>query len=249
MKVDTSRALFSKHNKILCNSILSDLDNWLKAKFLDANNNIAFRKSVSIRVHTSTINQRKSQTQVKYNAYESRTSKRFCSENPNEAVDSVDTAPNHTPKRCINITYADAAANSSCMQEPAIADDKADTPITAPQLTQDTTSVISSVNSSRLTELESSIQSIDSERLSFQSKFKGLQAEFPKVITSALQHSKQIQAIQSDMRGLSDMVLGRTPQWTPPQRSSTPSTPSPFHILIHAYNILPFIPYVSPSQL
>jgi hypothetical protein len=48
MKVDTSRALLSKHNEILCNSILSDLDNWPKAKFEDANNNRAFRKYVSI---------------------------------------------------------------------------------------------------------------------------------------------------------------------------------------------------------
>jgi hypothetical protein len=31
MMIDTFRALFSKHNEILCNSILSDIDNWLKA--------------------------------------------------------------------------------------------------------------------------------------------------------------------------------------------------------------------------
>jgi hypothetical protein len=43
MKSDTSRAIFSKHNKILCNSILSDLDNWLSSKFADANNNISLR--------------------------------------------------------------------------------------------------------------------------------------------------------------------------------------------------------------
>jgi hypothetical protein len=36
MKADTSRALFFKHNEILCNSIFSDLDNWLKSKFEDA---------------------------------------------------------------------------------------------------------------------------------------------------------------------------------------------------------------------
>jgi hypothetical protein len=133
--------------------------------------------------------------------------KLFCSENPNEAIESFDTAPNHTPKRRINLTYADAAANSSYMQESVITHDKADTSITAPQRTKDTTSVTSSANCSRLAELESRIQYIDSERLSFQSEFKGLQAEFQKVITSALQHSKQIHAIQSDMRGLSDMVI------------------------------------------
>jgi hypothetical protein len=93
------------------------------------------------------------------------------------------------------------------MQEPIIPHEKADTLITAPQRTQDTTSVTSSANNSRLAELESIIQSIDSESLSFQSEFKGLQDEFQKLIASALQHSKQIQSIQSDMRGLSATVL------------------------------------------
>jgi hypothetical protein len=41
-KADTSRAIFSKHNEILCKSVLSDIDNWLKAKCEDANNNSAF---------------------------------------------------------------------------------------------------------------------------------------------------------------------------------------------------------------
>jgi hypothetical protein len=153
-----------------------------------------------VRVHTSTIDQRKSQTQIKYNAYASQISKRFCSENPNEAIESFNTAPNRAPKRRINLTCADAAANSSHIQEQDNTHPKADTPIAAPHRTQDRTSVTSSDNSSHLVELESSIQSIDSERLYFQS-------EFQKVITSALQHSKQIQAIQSDMRGLSVMVL------------------------------------------
>jgi hypothetical protein len=163
MKVDTSRALFSEHNEILCNSILSDLDTWFRAKLADANNNSAFRKYVSIRFHTSTIDQRKSQTQVKYNVYASRIATRFCSENPNESIESFYTAPKRTPKRRFNLTYADAAANSSYRQEPVITHEKADTPITTPQRTQDKTSVTSSASSSRLPKLESSIQSIDSE--------------------------------------------------------------------------------------
>jgi hypothetical protein len=116
-------------------------------------------------------------------------------ENPNEAIESFDTAPNCTPKRRINLTHADAAANSSYMQESVITHDKADTAITDPQRTQDTTSVTSSDNISRLAELKSSIQYIDSKTLSFQSESKSLQAEFKRVITSAIQHSKQIQAI------------------------------------------------------
>jgi hypothetical protein len=116
MNADTSSAILSKHTEILCNSILSDLDNWLTAKIKDANNNSAFRKYVSIRVHTYTVDQRKSQTQFKYNAYASRIVKRFYSENPNEAIESFDTAPNRTPKRRINLTYADSAENSSYVQ-------------------------------------------------------------------------------------------------------------------------------------
>jgi hypothetical protein len=132
MKADTSRAIFSKHNKIMCNSILSDLDNWISAKFVDANNNIAFRKSVSVRVHTPMIDRHKSQTQVKYNAYAYRIAKRFCSENPNEAIASFDNAPNRTPNRRINLTYAYSAANSSHIQEQDITHPKDDTTIAAP---------------------------------------------------------------------------------------------------------------------
>jgi hypothetical protein len=93
------------------------------------------------------------------------------------------------------------------MQEQVNTPSNANDSIPAPPRIRDTTSVVSSDNSSRLSELELSIQSIDSERLSFKSEFKGLQAEFQKVIMSALQHSKKIQAMQSDMRGLSAMVL------------------------------------------
>jgi hypothetical protein len=93
------------------------------------------------------------------------------------------------------------------MQEQLNTHSNANDSIAAPFRTQDTTSIVSIDNSSRLAELESSIQAIYSECLSFQSELKGLQEEFHKVVTSALQHSKQIQAIQSDMRGLSVMVI------------------------------------------
>jgi hypothetical protein len=103
--------------------------------------------------------------------------------------------------------YTDAAASAPPTHEQDNTYLKSNTSTAAPPRTQDTTSVVSSDNNIRLAELESIIHCIDSERLSFQSEFKGLQAEFHKVITSALQHSKQIQAIQSDMHGLSSMVL------------------------------------------
>jgi hypothetical protein len=193
IKSDTSRAIFSKQNEILCNSILSDLENWLSSKFTESNNNIAFCKAAAVLVHTSTVDKRKSQNQVNYNAYASRIAKRFCSENPNGAVESYDTSPNRTPnrtpKRRINLTYADAAANATPMLEQSTTSTTTNASTLAPTCTQYTTSIVSNDNSSRLAELESIIQSIDSEHLSFQSEFKGLHAEFKKVMTSDLQHS------------------------------------------------------------
>jgi hypothetical protein len=44
MKPDTTRALFSKHNEILCNTMISELDTWLYSTFLDANNNESFHQ-------------------------------------------------------------------------------------------------------------------------------------------------------------------------------------------------------------
>jgi hypothetical protein len=72
MKYDTTRAIFSKQNEMLCNTILCDLDTWLSSKFIDSNTNVAFHKSAAIRVCTYTIDQRKNQNQVKYNDYASR---------------------------------------------------------------------------------------------------------------------------------------------------------------------------------
>jgi predicted component of type VI protein secretion system len=77
MKVDTTCALFSKQNEILCNSILSDLDSWLSIKFGDALHRVAFRKEADVRVFIYTVKQRKTQDQVKFNAYASRIATRF----------------------------------------------------------------------------------------------------------------------------------------------------------------------------
>jgi hypothetical protein len=65
--------------------------------------------------------------------------------------------------------YVDAAASALPTQVQDNTYPKANTSIAAPPRTQDTKSVVSSDNSSQLAELESSIQSIDSERISFQS--------------------------------------------------------------------------------
>jgi hypothetical protein len=69
------------------------------------------------------------------------------------------------------------------------------------------TSVSSTDNSNRLTELKSSITLINSEHLSFQDDHQILSAEFQQVITGAIQHSKQKHAIQSDMLIISSMIL------------------------------------------
>jgi hypothetical protein len=57
-------------------------------------------------------------------------------------------------------------------------------------------------NSIRLAELESSLLSIQSECTSMQLEHTQLQNEFQKVLTGVLNHSKEIQAMQSEVRGL-----------------------------------------------
>jgi hypothetical protein len=65
MKANTIHALFSKQNDILCNSILSDLDARLTTKFSDAMHRFAFHKESDVRIFISTVEQRKTQDQVK----------------------------------------------------------------------------------------------------------------------------------------------------------------------------------------
>jgi hypothetical protein len=207
MKSDTTRAIFSKQNKNLCNSILSDLDNWITSKFIDVNNNLAFRKSDAIPVCISTIYKRKNQHQVKYNAYASRIATRFCTENPNEASESYDTAPTRTPKRRIYLTYAEAAAMSSHMQEQSNTPSHANVNMPVSTNNQEVISVSSNENNIHLDQLEASIQSINCEQTSFRSDFKNMEVKFEKIITSALQHSTQIQAIQTYMCSLHSIVL------------------------------------------
>jgi hypothetical protein len=196
MKPDTTRSLFAKQNDAQCNAILKDIDNWLCSKFIDAKNNVSFRHSSEVRLFTSPVYQRKTQHQVKFNAYETRIAKRFCSENPNEAVESFDTAPNRMPKRCINLTYTAAAAKYNPIKEQsAIHPLNASEPMPIPMVNHDAISISSNDNSSRLAELELSLKSIHSERLSLQSDHQSLRADFQKVVSGVLQHSKEIQAM------------------------------------------------------
>jgi hypothetical protein len=207
IKSDTTRAIFSKQNEILCNSILSYLYNWLTSKFIGANNNLTFRKSDTVRVFISIIDQRKNQNQVKYNAYASHIAKHFCTENPNEASESFDTASAHTPKRCINIYYADAAAMSSPTQEQSTKSSPDNVTMPVYTHTQQIISVSSNGNNSRLDQLIAIIQSITFEQTFYRYDFKSTEVKFEKIPTSALQHPTQIQAIQTDMHILHSIVL------------------------------------------
>jgi hypothetical protein len=71
MNSDTTKTIFTKQNQDACNEILNDIDTWLSSKFIDAQSCISFRAHPSVKVFTSTIDQRKSLHQVKFNAPDS----------------------------------------------------------------------------------------------------------------------------------------------------------------------------------
>jgi hypothetical protein len=163
MKYDTIRAIFSKQNQDACNEILNDLDIWLSSKFIDVSLCHAFRAQQSVKAYTSTIEERKTQHHVKFNAYAQRISKRVCTSNPSEPDESFGTAPLMIPKRCINVSYAAAVAAPSPQHTqpintytaPATNADVMDMSLNIPKYTGD--------NSGRLAELESSLLSIKSK--------------------------------------------------------------------------------------
>jgi hypothetical protein len=120
MKPDNTHALLSKQNEDQCKVILSNIDNWSCSKYIDANNNVSFSQSPEVRVFTSIIEQRRTQNQVKFNAYASPTAKRCCTENHNEATEYFETACDHMPKSCINLTYAAGVATATpCPAQPS----------------------------------------------------------------------------------------------------------------------------------
>jgi hypothetical protein len=106
MKSYTTTAIFTKQNQDACNKILNDIATWFSSKFSDSQSPIAFRAHSSFKVFTSTIDQHKSQHQVKFNAYAQRIVKRFCSVNPNEPDELFDTAHFRITKLRVNVSYA-----------------------------------------------------------------------------------------------------------------------------------------------
>jgi hypothetical protein len=111
------------------------------------------------------------------------------------------------PTHHINFTYAAAAATPNPMQEQsAIHSLNASEPISVPKVTHDAISISSNDNISRLAELKSCLKSIHSERLSLQSDHHSLRADFQKLISGVLQHSKEIHAMQSDIPSPSSMT-------------------------------------------
>jgi hypothetical protein len=104
-KSDTIRAIFTQQNQSGYNKILNDPDTWLSDKFTDASVATIFHKHQEVKAYTSTIEQRKSQYQLKFDAYVKYIAKQLCSVNTNEPDESFDTAPNRMPKRRINLSY------------------------------------------------------------------------------------------------------------------------------------------------
>jgi hypothetical protein len=143
---------------------------------------------------------------VKFNAYSQSITKCFCSGNPHEHGESFDTAPLRINKRHINVSYATSVTTPSpdttyfesnhVVSPPYF--DMVDISFHIPTHTGG--------KSSRFAEIELSLLSIQSERTSMQSDHTQLRNEFQKVLTGFLYHSKEIQAMQSEVRGLTSMM-------------------------------------------
>jgi hypothetical protein len=185
---------------------LNDIDTWLSSKFIDAQSCIAFWAHPAVKVFTSTIDQRKSQHQVKFNTYSQRIAKRFCSVNPNEPDESFDTAPLRISKRGINVSYASAVTTPSPIPAPL----ESNHVISPPNVYMMDMSLHipthTGGNISRIAEFEPSLLSKQSERTSMQSGHTQLRNEFQKVFTGVLTHSKEIQATQSEVHGLTTLT-------------------------------------------
>jgi hypothetical protein len=206
VKSDMTRAIFTKQHQDACNEILNEIDTCLSSKFIEAQSCISFQAHPSVKVFTSTIDQRKYQHQLKFNAYAQRIANRFCSVNPNETDESFDTAPLRIPKRRINISYAAAVTTPYHAPAPfernhAVSPPNADIMDMSLHIPTHTGGNISS-----LAELEASLLSIQSESTFMQSDHTQLRNEFQKILTGVLKHSKEMQAIQSEVRGLTAVM-------------------------------------------
>jgi hypothetical protein len=93
MKNDTTRALFLPAHKNSCTKILDNIDVWLTRKFEGADNKMQFRVDPMTAIFSSATEQRKMNKQVQFNAYAQRLTKKFCSDNPNEALDELHRSP------------------------------------------------------------------------------------------------------------------------------------------------------------
>jgi hypothetical protein len=110
------------------------------------------------------------------------------------------------PKRSINLSYGGAVATPSPSPVPINNTfvtsqsnvDMIDMSLHIPTSTD--------VNISCLAELETSLVSIQSDRDSMQSDHKQSRNNFKKVISGLIKHSKEIQEMHSDVRGLTEMI-------------------------------------------
>jgi hypothetical protein len=233
MKSNTIRTIFTKQNQDSCNAILNDLDNCLSDKFTDASATTAFCAQQGVKVFTSTIEQQKTHHQVKFNDYAQRIAKRCFAVNPNDPDESFYTSPSRMSKRRINLSYANAVATPS--PRPASPDNNVKAPFPSPNVDIIDISLHiptpTDENSSRLADLESNLVYIQSKRDVMQSDHKQLCNEFQRVLSSVIQHSKEIRAMQSDARELMTMMQES-------RNDILPNTP----ICHHA---LPLQPYTS----
>jgi hypothetical protein len=111
------------------------------------------------------------------------------------------------PKRHINLTYAAVATTTAPFQEQSASKSiRSPDPSITPNVTHGAIFITLNDNSSRIAELETSIQSIHSKSISMQSDHQGLRADFQKVVYGVLQHSKEILALQSDIHSISSII-------------------------------------------
>jgi hypothetical protein len=103
MKNDTNRALFLDSNNYLCMKILNDIEDWMAHKLEHSNDPKNYRENEHVKAFSTTIEQRKSQQHVKFDAYAKHMVKKFYSSNPNVATYEFDYAPSCPEKLRISL--------------------------------------------------------------------------------------------------------------------------------------------------
>jgi tRNA(Leu) C34 or U34 (ribose-2'-O)-methylase TrmL len=88
--------------------ILDDLESLMSQKFEHCDDLEAYRENKNVKMFATTIEQHKSQHHVQFGAYGKFMVKKFCTPNPNEAIDEFNYAPSRPEKQRMNLSYAAA---------------------------------------------------------------------------------------------------------------------------------------------